>query len=122
MITCRAGLTLMELSVVIAIVAVALVVVLGGSKLYQNYFDRRAALPATPRATGSSGAVDRRYLRRAPVDTSGLFVLGSLMPKWRPESPLEEISNVWRGEGAEKSRKSTDGSLAVTKPRHRDSG
>jgi FG-GAP-like repeat/ASPIC and UnbV len=99
MITRRAGLTRMELSVVIAIVAVALVVVLGGSRLYENYFVRRGALLATPQATGSAGAIERQYLRRAPVDTSGLFVLGALMPKWRPESSLEEIGNIWRNAG-----------------------
>jgi ASPIC and UnbV/FG-GAP-like repeat len=96
MTTRRAGLTLMDLA---GVVAVALMLLLGGCELHNNYFVRRTADLQRPRAIESSSALDRRYLRRQPYDTSGLFVLSSVMPKWRPESSLEEISNIWRGAG-----------------------
>ena len=97
--TRRAGLTLMELLVVIAIIAVALALLLGGFKLYRSYFGPFAGDTPATLAMGSSGAMDRRYVPRQPIDTSGLRVLAAAMPHWRPESSLEEIRNIWRGAG-----------------------
>jgi FG-GAP-like repeat/ASPIC and UnbV len=97
--TCRAGLTLMELLVVTATIAIALGLVLGGFKLYRKYFGTLADDLGTPRAIGSSGSMDRRYVPRQELDSSGLVVLSAVMPKWSPQSSLEEISGIWRGAG-----------------------
>jgi Tfp pilus assembly protein PilE len=97
--TRRAGLTVMELLVVIAIVAVALGLLIGGFKIYQKYFGRLAGDRGTPLVMGSSAATPRRYAPRQQTDTSGLTPLASAMPRWRPESSLEEISNIWRSAG-----------------------
>jgi prepilin-type N-terminal cleavage/methylation domain-containing protein len=93
----RTGLTLMELIVVIAIVAVALALFLGGFKLYRDRLSD-VAKPGTPVSTTRFGTLDPRYLPRGPgVDTSGFSVITSQVPKWKPESSLEEISNNYRG-------------------------
>jgi FG-GAP-like repeat/ASPIC and UnbV len=111
--TRRMGLTLMEHTVVIAIVAIALGLFVSGFKLYTTRFASSAGQPRTPRTTGSSGTLDRRYAPRLPsVDTSGYNILTAQMQPWKPGDSLEEISNHWRGHG-ERIIEEIEGNLAA---------
>ena len=33
------------------------------------------------------------------IDNSGFLIISSLLPAWKPEATLEEISEIWRGAG-----------------------
>jgi len=90
----------MALVVTIAIVAVALALLLAAVRSYESYLDRYSAQLAAARPTGSAGAPQGGYRPRPPnMDTSGHTFLASIIPSWRPEASLEEISNIWQGVG-----------------------
>ncbi len=98
----RRGLTLLELLVVIAIVAVALALVLGVWKLLRVSLGAKRVTQVRAAARGSIPAqgLGPGYVRRVPVvDTSGLSVLTLMLPKWKPDASLREISNIWKGAG-----------------------
>jgi VCBS repeat protein/ASPIC/UnbV protein len=98
----RTRLSLLEFLVLIASVAVALVLVLGIWRFFRGRFGlpRGAQLPATALPATSPGGLQPGYRPRLPVvDSSGYQVLGSMLPRWKPDSSLEEISNIWRGPG-----------------------
>jgi prepilin-type N-terminal cleavage/methylation domain-containing protein len=94
----KRGLTLLELLVTVAIVAVALSFALGLFRMYQNRLDgsggRVRAL-----TTGSSGGLKPGYAPRPYIDSSGFKAVGQSMPHWRPEATLAEISTLWRSPG-----------------------
>ena len=98
----RRGLTLLELLVVIAIVAVALVLVLGAWKFLRPSPNPLSASRIQPAARTSipSQGLGRGYSPLQPgIDTSGLYVITGMVPRWKPDASLKEISEVWRGVG-----------------------
>ena len=109
----RAGLTVMETLVVIAIIAIALGLLLGGFTVIPEVFRPFCRRSGDAAGDGNVEAANRRYLPRQPTDTSGLVPLSAAMPPWKPDASLEEISNIWGARGLEKSRKSTGSSLTA---------
>jgi ASPIC and UnbV/FG-GAP-like repeat len=102
MIFRRRRLNLLELMVVIAIVAVALNVVLGAGSWFRGYrspFARLHVQPAARVVIPSEGLGDGYEKRMRVVDSSGLGVLIPMLPKWKPEASLKEISDIWTGAG-----------------------
>jgi hypothetical protein len=96
--TRRVGLALIEVTVVIAIIAAALVPVAGLSTLKRGFADLIWSKRGTPPAPGFSGSRRGSYSpRHDMVDTSGYYVLNSVLPKWKPDASLEEISKIWHG-------------------------
>jgi prepilin-type N-terminal cleavage/methylation domain-containing protein len=98
----RRGLTLLELLVVIAIVAVALVLVLGAWRFLQPSLNPLSASRFHPaaRTTIPSKGLGHGYSPLQPgIDTSGLFVVTAIVPRWKPDASLQEISDLWRGIG-----------------------
>jgi hypothetical protein len=100
--TKQSGLTWLSPLVVIAIFAVALVLLLGVWRFVRTTVSPRGAqqvLPAARRLVPSHG-LGRGYSKRLPlVDISGFSPLKSMMPEWKPDASLEEISAVWNGAG-----------------------
>ncbi len=102
MIIRRVRLSLLEFSVMIACVAVALVLVLGVWRYYWNRFGalRGGQVPLTALTRLSPGGLKPGYRpRMVPLDTSGFMALGSKIPRWKPDASLLEISNIWREPG-----------------------
>jgi prepilin-type N-terminal cleavage/methylation domain-containing protein len=98
--TRRAGLTLMELLVVVAIAAVALTLLIATFKIYRSYLDPRPHKLVRARATRASASPGRGYAPRYPsLDSSGFGVITTSLARWKPEASLEEISTIWRNAG-----------------------
>jgi prepilin-type N-terminal cleavage/methylation domain-containing protein len=98
----RRGLTLLEFLVVVAIIAVAMALVLGGLKLLrrsQNSLAARRVSPTTRIAIESKGLGTGYDRRRRMMDSSGLGVLTTMLPRWKPDASLQEISEIWNGAG-----------------------
>jgi hypothetical protein len=108
--TRRTGLNRIELLVTIAIVAIAIMLVLGVLNLYRRMVppstgDRVGGSTRPAHARGglaaplSSAGARRRYVPRGSLETSGLGAVSKFLPPWKPDASLEEISNVWRRAG-----------------------
>jgi FG-GAP-like repeat/ASPIC and UnbV len=98
----RKRLTLLELTVVIAIAAVALVIGRGVWKLSRTTFNPprvEEVQPAAQRTIPSKGLANGYSKRQQLVDSSGFGALRYMMPKWKPDASLKEISDVWTGAG-----------------------
>jgi hypothetical protein len=93
----RRGITRSEVLVVIAIIAFASVLLPSAMGLYRRLAGPNTVEPEMARVVNLSSAPATRYLARAPIDTSGMVALTSMMTTWNPEASLEEISNIWRG-------------------------
>jgi hypothetical protein len=113
--TRRVGLTLLELMVVIAIVAVALVFVLGVFSLNRRRANLLWGTRGTSLSTRTSSSLRSTYSpRHNLVDTSGLSILMSSMPTWGPDASLLEVSEIWGG-AALRRIKEIDSVLAADK-------
>ncbi len=55
--------------------------------------------------------------RLSIIDTSGFLIISSLLPAWKPEATLEEISDIWRGAGY---RAIADIDKRLAEPAHKD--
>ena len=102
MIFRRRRLNLPELLVVIAIGAVALTLVVGAGRWFRgsrSLFSVEHVQPAARSAIPSEGLRDGYERRMRVVDSSGLGVLIPMLPRWRPEASLREISDIWSGAG-----------------------
>ncbi len=99
----RRSLNLVEFSVAIAIVAVAMTLVLGVWNLLRPSTStvpvvrvQRAA-----RTTVSSARLGPGYSKRLPtVDTSGFSILTRTLPRWKPDASLKEISEIYSSVGS----------------------
>jgi hypothetical protein len=98
----RKGSSLVEPLALVATLALALALVFGAFKLYSSVVGAsstsRSSGPA--RTARSSGTFVRGSSPRTPaLDLTSLDVAASLIPPWKPEISLEELSNIWRGMG-----------------------
>ncbi len=100
--TRRLGVTVFDFLIAIGVISVALAIGLGAWK-----FVSRSSGPVRGEGSGSAAGTSKSngglrpgYYPRGPsFDISGFMVIGSLMPKWKPDASLREISEIWREPG-----------------------
>ncbi len=100
--TRRPRMSFLEFIVVLVCIAVAVLIVLGVKRFLRSGPDapRIDEIPGSSKAARSFRGLKEGYVPRFTiVDTSGYMALTSMLPKWKPDSSLEEISNHWRGAG-----------------------
>jgi hypothetical protein len=98
----RRSLTWLELVVVVAIVAVALLLGRGLWRLLRASLSPTSVHNLEPAARGPipSRGLGPGYFKRVPmVDPSGFAAIQLMIPKWKPDASLKEISDVWKGAG-----------------------
>jgi hypothetical protein len=98
----RKRLTLLEFTVALAIVAVAVTLGRGAWKLSRTEFNPHPVEQVQPTAASTvpSNGLEIGYSKRLRfVDSSGFAALRFMMPKWEPDASLKEISDVWTGAG-----------------------
>jgi hypothetical protein len=94
----RSGFIRLEHLVAIVIVAVALVLGLGSWTFLRNSGIARAR-PVVELSSPSRNLAKGYSRRMMELDISGLATLGPMLPKWKPEASLKEISDIWKGAG-----------------------
>ena len=102
MIIGRRGLAVFQHPIAIAMVAGAVVLVLVGYKLLRKSRDpaRGLNIRQVAEESGPSLRLANGYSKRQKeVDPTGLPTLGPMLPRWRPDASLKEISDVWNGAG-----------------------
>jgi hypothetical protein len=96
----RPGLTILEVLVLIAIIALVLAIVLGTVRFYSLGGRSDGSLltvTSINRSPASPGGRTPRFLPRVSVDTSGYAALSTTIKQWGPDATLDEIAALWRG-------------------------
>jgi hypothetical protein len=93
----RLGRSFMELLVVVAVLAIAVTCFLWISKPGRDRSRETAAPRERPVTAPSLAAPKGEYSERWQIDVSGFGAITSLVPQWRPDVSLQELSNIWRG-------------------------
>ncbi len=98
----RVGVTVLDFLITITVISVALAIGLG-TWTYVRRSSRPVRGNRAPLAAGTSksgGGLRPGYgTRQAAIDNSGFLIVSSMLPKWKPEASLQEISEIWRGAG-----------------------
>jgi ASPIC and UnbV/FG-GAP-like repeat len=74
---------------------VALMLALGGTFAVLMFSAR--GLLARPSAPAAAGP--RNFQPRVPMDSSGFISVVERLPRWKPDSTLEELGKIWNGVG-----------------------
>lgn len=101
--TRRPHLSFLEFVVVRACVAVVVLIALGVRRFLLGSWraPQIDEIPGAFKASKSSSGLREGYGPRiAIVDASGYMALTAMIPRWKPDSSLEEISNHWGGAAA----------------------
>jgi hypothetical protein len=87
---------------VLAGVVVMALFLLGLKKLYlgASALGRIGKISGTSEGAERLGGLQEGYRPRIPVvDVSGFMAITAILPRWKPDASLEEISNQWRRPG-----------------------